>query len=302
MLRSPAASRCSEVRVAGAAARAGEVREAGRAVGQRAAVAVGRDRVDEGQRDDRAVDRIERDRRAARRPADQVRAAARCRARAPARARRRPSRAGRGSPRSAAARCRRTRACRAPAGGSAPARRRSRCSKKRPVDRLPWTSTTGMPSSRTGLDELDRGAVRCRRVRSRMIASAYMQPFRERLRGGKAYPMLELVRDTPDWLAALGVALTRPPGVPERRGDEDPWQPEGAEARPRRIADDLAWLRQAFDEPENNGLQPAARVRRRRGLGSRRPTCAEPPRPPAGPPGARRRRLPAARGDDPALI
>ena len=70
--------------------------------------------------------------------------------------------------------------------------------------------------------------------------------------------MLELVRHEPDWLAALGVALTRPPGVPERRREEDPWKPEAeAEAkRPRRIADDLAWLRQAFDEPENNGLNP----------------------------------------------
>jgi len=69
--------------------------------------------------------------------------------------------------------------------------------------------------------------------------------------------MLELVRHTPDWLAALGVALTRPPGVPERRRDEeDPWQPEAEAPRPRRIADDLAWLRQAFDEPEPNGLRP----------------------------------------------
>jgi hypothetical protein len=68
--------------------------------------------------------------------------------------------------------------------------------------------------------------------------------------------MLELVRDRPDWLAALGVALTRPPGVPERRKDEDPWKPENAESRPRRIADDLAWLRQAYDEPEPNGLKP----------------------------------------------
>jgi hypothetical protein len=68
--------------------------------------------------------------------------------------------------------------------------------------------------------------------------------------------MLELVRDRPDWLAALGVALTRPPGVPERRKDEDPWRPENAETRPRRIADDLAWLRQAYDEPEENGLRP----------------------------------------------
>jgi hypothetical protein len=67
--------------------------------------------------------------------------------------------------------------------------------------------------------------------------------------------MLELVRHQPDWLAALGVALTRPPGVPERRKDEDPWKAD-AEGRPRRIADDLAWLRQAFDEPESNGLRP----------------------------------------------
>ena len=69
--------------------------------------------------------------------------------------------------------------------------------------------------------------------------------------------MLELVRHKPDWMAALGVALDRPPGVPERRQGQDPWRPagEGTE-RPRRIADDLAWLRQAFDEPENNGLRP----------------------------------------------
>ena len=68
--------------------------------------------------------------------------------------------------------------------------------------------------------------------------------------------MLELVRHQPDWLAALGVALTRPPGVPERRREEDPWNPEADAPRPRRIADDLAWLRQAFDEPETNGLKP----------------------------------------------
>jgi hypothetical protein len=71
--------------------------------------------------------------------------------------------------------------------------------------------------------------------------------------------MLELVRHEPDWLAALGVAFTRPPGVPERRKEEeDPWtpDPEAQEKRPRRIADDLAWLRQAFDEPERYGLQP----------------------------------------------
>ena len=69
--------------------------------------------------------------------------------------------------------------------------------------------------------------------------------------------MLELVLDKPDWLNALGVALTRPPGVPERRQGQDPWNPQGEpEGRPRRIADDLAWLRQAYDEPEENGLRP----------------------------------------------
>jgi hypothetical protein len=34
-------------------------------------------------------------------------------------------------------------------------------------------------------------------------------------------PMLELVQDRPDWMSALGVALTRPPGVEERRTGDD---------------------------------------------------------------------------------
>jgi hypothetical protein len=67
--------------------------------------------------------------------------------------------------------------------------------------------------------------------------------------------LLELVTDSPDWLGALSVALTRPSGVPERRSGQDPWRPE-TEGRPRRIADDLAWLRQAYDEPEEHGLRP----------------------------------------------
>jgi hypothetical protein len=67
--------------------------------------------------------------------------------------------------------------------------------------------------------------------------------------------LLELVHRSPDWREALGVALTRPPGVPERRAGEDPWSDEGARERPRRISDDLAWLRQAIDEPESNGLR-----------------------------------------------
>ena len=68
--------------------------------------------------------------------------------------------------------------------------------------------------------------------------------------------LLELVSERPDWLGALGVALTRPPGVPERRAEDDPWKADGADTgeRPRRISDDLAWLRQAMDEPERCGL------------------------------------------------
>jgi hypothetical protein len=68
--------------------------------------------------------------------------------------------------------------------------------------------------------------------------------------------ILELVRQEPDWKGALTVALTRPPGVPERRKGEDPWNPDPAVERPRRISDDLAWFRRAVDEPAENGLQP----------------------------------------------
>jgi hypothetical protein len=69
--------------------------------------------------------------------------------------------------------------------------------------------------------------------------------------------ILELVQPRPDWMGALGVALTRPPGVPERRSGEDPWDTEPAEAsRPRRISDDLAWFRQALDDPPSAGLKP----------------------------------------------
>lgn len=66
--------------------------------------------------------------------------------------------------------------------------------------------------------------------------------------------LLEQVQPAPDWLGALHVALTRPPGVPERRSGEDPWNP-GPENRPRRISDDLAWFRDAIDEPDGHGLQ-----------------------------------------------
>jgi hypothetical protein len=67
--------------------------------------------------------------------------------------------------------------------------------------------------------------------------------------------LLELVHRQPSWREAFGVALTRPDGLPERRAGEDDWQDGGAPDRPRRISDDLAWLRQAVDEPESNGLR-----------------------------------------------
>ena len=65
--------------------------------------------------------------------------------------------------------------------------------------------------------------------------------------------LLEQVGAQPDWMSALGVALTRPPGVPERRAHENPMDPPSGD-RPRRISDDLAWLRQALDEPAGHGL------------------------------------------------
>jgi hypothetical protein len=68
--------------------------------------------------------------------------------------------------------------------------------------------------------------------------------------------ILELVSERPDWQGALEVALTRPPGVPERRSGEDPWNPNPRFERPRRISDDLAWFRRAVDDPADHGLRP----------------------------------------------
>jgi hypothetical protein len=67
--------------------------------------------------------------------------------------------------------------------------------------------------------------------------------------------MLELIHVSPNWLGALSVALVRPHGGPERRHGEDPWQP-GRPERPRRLTDDLAWLRVALEDPEPHGLRP----------------------------------------------
>ena len=65
--------------------------------------------------------------------------------------------------------------------------------------------------------------------------------------------MLELVAERPNWGGALRVALTRPQGVSERRAGQDPWSAPPV-SRPRRISDDLGWLRAAIDQPEAYGL------------------------------------------------
>ena len=101
--------------------------------------------------------------------------------------------------------------------------------------------------------------------------------------------MLELLRERPNWLGALSVALTRPPGMPERRTGEDPWATTPDKTRPRRITDDLAWLRQAFEDPAV--ARPAADPARARSSPPGRPrtppssaspacasaTCSRPP-------------------------
>jgi hypothetical protein len=69
--------------------------------------------------------------------------------------------------------------------------------------------------------------------------------------------ILEQVARDPDWWSALEVALTRPPGVSERRADEDPWAPVPID-RPRRISDDLAWFRHAMERPAEHGFDALA--------------------------------------------
>jgi hypothetical protein len=65
--------------------------------------------------------------------------------------------------------------------------------------------------------------------------------------------LLELVQDKPSWGDALATALLLPSGMKERRQRQDPWSP--STDRPRRISDDLAWLRGAVDDPEMHGLR-----------------------------------------------
>lgn len=67
--------------------------------------------------------------------------------------------------------------------------------------------------------------------------------------------LLELIAPDPDWTTALSRTLERPPGTPERRKDEPRPQAAPGETH-RRLSDDLAWLRQAIDEPGGHGLAP----------------------------------------------
>src|SRR3954454_4160886 len=73
-----------------------------------------------------------------------------------------------------------------------------------------------------------------------------------------AVAALELVRPEPDWPAALARALTRPAGVPERRQRSAEGAGNGSEVRPRRrIADELAWLREIIDDPAGHQFDKA---------------------------------------------
>ncbi len=66
--------------------------------------------------------------------------------------------------------------------------------------------------------------------------------------------LLELVVPDPDWTTALSKSLELPPGTPERRAQTRSDGPDAGTHR--RLSDDLAWLRQAVDEPGGHGLAP----------------------------------------------
>ena len=70
--------------------------------------------------------------------------------------------------------------------------------------------------------------------------------------------MLELIRVTPELARCALRGADAPAGrarAPDRRG---PLAARTA-ARPRRITDDLAWLRVALEDPELHGLRPIPR-------------------------------------------
>jgi hypothetical protein len=66
--------------------------------------------------------------------------------------------------------------------------------------------------------------------------------------------MVQLLRERPNWLGAVSMARTRPPGVPERRRGEGS-RTRDTTNRPPRMTDDLAWLREAFEDPATHGLR-----------------------------------------------
>lgn len=66
--------------------------------------------------------------------------------------------------------------------------------------------------------------------------------------------MVQLLRERPNWLRALSMARERPPGVPERRRGDHPRKAETTK-HPPRATDDLAWLREAFEDPAAYGLR-----------------------------------------------
>jgi hypothetical protein len=73
-----------------------------------------------------------------------------------------------------------------------------------------------------------------------------------------AIAAVELIRPKPDWEAALARAMSRPAGVPERRSrPSDSAAPQDGRPR-RRIADELAWLREVIDEPQSHQFERAA--------------------------------------------
>jgi hypothetical protein len=67
--------------------------------------------------------------------------------------------------------------------------------------------------------------------------------------------VVQLLHERPNWLRALSVASTRPPGVAERRCGDRSRNPR-ATNHPPRTTDDLAWLREAFEDPAGYGLRP----------------------------------------------
>ena len=67
--------------------------------------------------------------------------------------------------------------------------------------------------------------------------------------------MVQLLRERPNWVGALSMASTRPPGVPERRRGRDARQADNP-SHPPRSADDLRWLREAIENPVAHGLRP----------------------------------------------